>query len=74
MLRLGTALLLLIVNAAATAQQAREDAWWTGPMLAPNGATLPHGHVLIEPYLFDIIQTGASCAGGSISRTRSPLP
>ena len=32
-----------------------EDAWWTGPMLAPSAATLPRGHFLIEPYLFDVI-------------------
>jgi hypothetical protein len=50
--------LLLIVSGAAVAQQSREDAWWTGPMLAANAATLPHGHALIEPYLFDIITSG----------------
>ena len=58
MLRHATAWLLLIVSGAAAAQQSREDAWWTGPMLAANAATLPHGHALIEPYLFDIITTG----------------
>jgi hypothetical protein len=58
MLRLATAWLLLIVSGAAAAQQSREDAWWTGPMLAANAATLPHGHALIEPYLFNIITTG----------------
>jgi hypothetical protein len=40
------------------AQQSREDAWWTGPMIAANGATLPQGHALIEPYLFNIITSG----------------
>ena len=39
----------------AVADQSREDAWWTGPMLAPSAATLPPGHVLIEPYLFDVM-------------------
>ena len=34
--------------------QALDDAWWTGPMLAPSAATLPHGHFLIEPYLYDV--------------------
>jgi hypothetical protein len=56
--RLATAWLLLIVSGAAAAQQSREDAWWTGPMLAANAATLPQGHALIEPYLFDIITNG----------------
>ena len=59
MLRHGAAWLLLLVSAAAGAQQqSRADAWWTGPMLAPNAATLPQGHALIEPYLFDIITNG----------------
>jgi hypothetical protein len=58
MLRYGTAWLLLCASAAAAAEQSREDAWWTGPMLAPNAASLPQGHALIEPYLFDIISDG----------------
>ena len=64
MLRCATAWLLLTTSAAAVAdsaevpQQSREDAWWTGPMLAPNAATLPRGYSLIEPYLFDIITSG----------------
>src|SRR5438874_9391571 len=41
--------------AAAAADQSREDAWWTGPMLAPSAATLPTGHMLLEPYLFDVM-------------------
>jgi hypothetical protein len=36
-------------------RQSQSDAWWTGPMLAPSAATLPRGHFLIEPYLFDVI-------------------
>ena len=58
MLRLGTAWLLIAASAAAAAEQSRADAWWTGPMLAPNAATLPQGHLLIEPYLFDVISNG----------------
>ena len=27
-------------------------------MLAPSAATLPHGHFLIEPYLYDVIMVG----------------
>ena len=26
----------------------------TGPMLAASGATLPRGHLLLEPYLYDV--------------------
>ncbi len=36
-------------------RQSPDDAWWTGPLLAPNASTLPRGHFLIEPYLYDVI-------------------
>ena len=38
--------------------QSLDDAWWTGPMLAPNATTLPQGHLLVEPYLYDVITQG----------------
>jgi len=39
----------------SSVRQSLDDAWWTGPMLAPNASTLPRGHFLIEPYLYDVI-------------------
>lgn len=30
------------------------QAWFTGPMLTPGAGTLPRGHYLIEPYLYDV--------------------
>ncbi len=36
-------------------RQAPEDAWWTGPLLAASASTLPRGHILVEPYLFDAV-------------------
>lgn len=36
-------------------RQSLDDAWWTGPILAASASTLPQGHVLIEPYVFDVI-------------------
>lgn len=39
-------------------RQSMNDAWWTGPMLAPSASTLPRGHFLIEPYLYDVITQG----------------
>src|SRR5712691_5157033 len=36
-------------------RQSLDDAWWTGPMLAPSAASLPRGHFLIEPNLYDVI-------------------
>jgi hypothetical protein len=40
---------------SAVDREALGDAWWTGPMLANSAATLPRGHFLIEPYLYDVI-------------------
>src|SRR5262245_47430923 len=39
-------------------RQSLDDAWWTGPMLAPSASTLPRGHFLIEPYVYDVIAQG----------------
>ena len=32
-------------------------------MLAPNATTLPRGHLLIEPYLYDLISAHANGLG-----------
>ncbi len=63
----GAALVALAVSLPLQAAdpEAREDAWWTGPMLAPSAASLPQGHALIEPYFFDIISTGSVDAAGA---------
>ncbi|MEJ2818294.1 transporter [Caulobacter sp. CCG-8] len=44
---------------APAARQAVSDAWWTGPILASGASTLPKGHALIEPYLYDAKPYGA---------------
>jgi Putative MetA-pathway of phenol degradation len=44
-------------------RQSLDDAWWTGPMLAPSAATLPRGHFLIEPYLFDVMSAHSNGFG-----------
>jgi hypothetical protein len=44
-------------------RQSLDDAWWTGPMLAPNATTLPRGHLLIEPYLYDVISAHSNGLG-----------
>ncbi len=67
--------LLLAASAAAPAddaesapqraqRQALADAWWTGPLLAPNASSFPAGHALVEPYLFDVISKGRFDANG----------
>jgi hypothetical protein len=65
MRRIWLAGVLVLASAGAGAQQeAREDAWWTGPMLAASAATLPAGHMLLEPYLFDDISNAHFDGGG----------
>lgn len=78
MFRLACALACLMGAATATAQtvdapalepsspstrQATDDAWWTGPMLANSASTLPRGHWLIEPYIYDIHSTRSDSYG-----------
>ncbi|MGA8638565.1 MAG: transporter, partial [Candidatus Sulfotelmatobacter sp.] len=69
----GAFIVLAVTIGLATAQdtslsstavrQSLDDAWWTGPMLAPNATTLPRGHLLIEPYLYDLISAHANGLG-----------
>jgi hypothetical protein len=35
-------------------RQAPDDAWWTGPIMTNGAGTLPRGHFLIEPYVYDV--------------------
>ena len=37
----------------ASTEKSAPEAWWTGPIIASSGGTVPAGHVLFEPYLFD---------------------
>ena len=53
---------------SCAASQSLSDAWWTGPMLANSAATLPRGHFLLEPYVYDV--TAASRYDGSGTRHR----
>jgi hypothetical protein len=50
---------------SSVSRQSRDDAWWTGPLLASSAATLPQGHFLIEPYLYDSIVYGRFDASGT---------
>lgn len=54
---------------AVEAQQSLDDAWWTGPLLAPSAGTLPHGHWLVEPYLFDSMTYGHFDRNGTLHST-----
>src|SRR5688572_33432995 len=44
--------------APSAPQQSLDDAWWTGPIIAAGAGTLPQGHALVEPYLYDVIRYG----------------
>lgn len=50
-------------DAGAPIRQSRDDAWWTGPMLANGAETLPQGHMLIEPYIYDVMTPGVDAFG-----------
>jgi hypothetical protein len=45
-------------------RQSLDDAWWTGPILAASASTLPQGHFLIEPYVYDVMSYGRYDADG----------
>ncbi|TAN03989.1 MAG: transporter [Rhodanobacteraceae bacterium] len=44
-------------------RRVHDDAWWTGPMLANSADTLPRGHMLIEPYVYDVSSKGVDSFG-----------
>jgi opacity protein-like surface antigen len=46
-------------------RSAMQSARWTGPLLASNAETLPHGHFYTEPYFFDGISGGDHHPGTS---------
>ena len=48
---------------AGADRQSLDDAWWTGPMLANSAETLPRGHMLIEPYVYDVSSKGVDSFG-----------
>jgi len=52
------------VSGAEPYRQSRDDAWWTGPILAAGAATLPTGHALVEPYVYNIRSRGRYDADG----------
>jgi hypothetical protein len=41
--------------APSSSRQSLQDAWFTGPLLANSANTLPRGHFIVEPYIYDVI-------------------
>ncbi|MFZ0213339.1 MAG: hypothetical protein WAL55_11560 [Candidatus Acidiferrales bacterium] len=48
---------------SSVVRQSLDDAWWTGPMLAPSAGTLPRGHFLLEPYFYDVAAAHSNTFG-----------
>jgi hypothetical protein len=67
----ATLMLSLSVPAAAADvdRQSLDDAWWTGPIVAAGAATLPRGHALIEPYIYDVVTRGRYDSDGNYRST-----
>jgi hypothetical protein len=65
---LGAAFVALATPALAVTEapqrQGLDEAWWTGPLLASGASTLPRGHILVEPYLYDAKPFGRFDADG----------
>lgn len=55
--------------AADADRQSLDDAWWTGPIVAAGAATLPQGHALIEPYVYDVVTRGRYDSNGNYRDT-----
>ena len=49
-----------------------EDPWFTGPLLAPAGNTIPKGHFNLEPYGYYTQNVGSFNRHGRLVHTRSP--
>lgn len=49
----------------ANEQESLDQAWWTGPMLAPSANTLPRRHYLLEPYFYNVSTQGFFDARGN---------
>jgi len=50
----GNAAAQASVDSSDLDRQSRDDAWWTGPILAASAGSMPKGHWLVEPYVFNV--------------------
>jgi hypothetical protein len=66
---LATLTFALSSGAAEVDRQSLDDAWWTGPIVAAGAATLPQGHALIEPYVYDVVTRGRYDSDGNYRST-----
>ncbi len=61
-------------NEGPVSQQSLDDAWWTGPIIAAGAGTLPQGHALVEPYVYDVIRYGRFDDNGDKQSVRARIP
>lgn len=66
---LGASALAGATSTSGVTPQTLDEAWWTGPLLAPNAATLPQGHWLLEPYVYDLMPYGHFDHNGTLTST-----
>jgi hypothetical protein len=50
-------------QAGSSSRELLADAWWTGPLLTASAGTLPAGHFLLEPYLYDVVGPNTNALG-----------
>jgi hypothetical protein len=76
--RIATALFMTLAVSTVAAtdsatneadRQSLDDAWWTGPIVAAGAATLPQGHTLIEPYVYEVVTRGRYDSEGNYRST-----
>ncbi|HEY7641752.1 MAG TPA: hypothetical protein VH814_18620 [Steroidobacteraceae bacterium] len=68
-LTLGVSIAAAESTSNAVDRQSLDDAWWTGPIVAAGAATLPRGHALIEPYVYDVVTRGRYDSNGNYRST-----
>ena len=56
---------MLAQAGADNVRQSLSEAWWTGPIAAAGAGTLPPGHVLFEPYFYDVRTANTNSFGSS---------
>ena len=76
--KLGFALFALSIQVLAQGaprqsssyRESSDEAWWTGPLLAPSAAALPKGYLLVEPYFYDVVTTARFDSSGERVRAQ----
>lgn len=60
---------LLISSLLLLSSTSKAEPWFTGPLLAPSGHTIPSGHTNLEVYGLHIVSNGAYDSDGNVIHT-----